>query len=247
MFSSGKALLVVLLGTTSALSTLTVNPPSAPQSGAMTTITWTSSDATDPTFSIELTHPSFNQAIAIANNVDPTLDQITVELPIVPASKLSIPSTQDQYTLEFVNITNINQIFATSAQFSIAAAASPSLSATSAISTTPPSVVGTSTPVATSSGAFPSVTTPLIPTTAAATTSQSLSGAAISTRLGAIDVSVHDPERFELPCSVPRECNRRNNGTRHDPLHRGVGALSGYWPKNRNSTGLDLFRKFDSL
>ncbi|KAJ7307957.1 hypothetical protein DFH08DRAFT_491667 [Mycena albidolilacea] len=131
----------------------------------------------DRTFSIELTHPSFNQAIAIANNVDPTLDQVTVELPIVPG--------EDQYTLEFVNITNINQIFATSAQFSIAAAASPSLSATSAISTTPPSVsvpvVGTSTPVATSSGAFPSVTTPLIPTTAAATTSQSLSGAAIST------------------------------------------------------------------
>ncbi|KAJ7816030.1 hypothetical protein B0H13DRAFT_2683580 [Mycena leptocephala] len=88
------------------------------------------------TFSIELTHPSFNHAIAIANNVDPTLDQTTVELPIVPVG--------DQYTLQFVNITDINQIFATSGDFSIAAAASPS----STVSTASPSPTSTSIPAA---------------------------------------------------------------------------------------------------
>ncbi|KAJ7832955.1 hypothetical protein B0H13DRAFT_2679039 [Mycena leptocephala] len=133
------------------------------------------------TFSIELTHPSFNHAIAIANNVDPTLDQTTVELPIVPAG--------DQYTLQFANITDINQIFATSGDFSIAAAASPS-STVSTASASPTSTsipaAGSSTPAAmsgipsasTSIGIVPSPTSPLVPSTAA-TDSQSaaLSGA----------------------------------------------------------------------
>ncbi|KAJ7849769.1 hypothetical protein B0H13DRAFT_2674659 [Mycena leptocephala] len=137
--------------------------------------------AIDRTFSIELTHPSFNHAIAIANNVDPKLDQTTVELPIVPAG--------DQYTLQFVNITDINQIFATSGDFSIAAAASPS-STVSTASASPTSTsipaAGSSIPAAmsgipsasTSIGMVPSPTSPLVPPTAA-TDSQSaaLSGA----------------------------------------------------------------------
>ncbi|KAF7365734.1 hypothetical protein MVEN_00447200 [Mycena venus] len=181
MFSFTKTLVVVLLNAAGVLSTLTVNIPSSPQSGATTTITWTS-DSSDPTFSIELSHPSFNAAIAIANNVDPTLNQITVELPIVPGG--------DQYTLEFVNITDINQVFAMSGDFSIAAAASPSASASAIPSTTSASfsvpLGGSSTPTAMSSGSAgspgsPSVTSPSSPTSVA-TNSQSaaLSGASTS-------------------------------------------------------------------
>ncbi|KAJ7486893.1 hypothetical protein FB451DRAFT_774842 [Mycena latifolia] len=134
MYSFMKRFLPVVLGATSVLS-LTINAPSSPQSGSTTTITWTST-STDPTFSIELTHPSFNQAIAIANNVDPLNNQVTVTLPIVPAG--------DQYTLEAVNITNINQVFSTSADFSIAAAPSPSPSASTASPTSSPAVSGVS-------------------------------------------------------------------------------------------------------
>ncbi|KAJ7607619.1 hypothetical protein DFH06DRAFT_1249771 [Mycena polygramma] len=142
MLSFAKLWIPVVLSATSVLSTLTVTAPTSPQSGATTTISWTS-DATDPTFSIELIHPSFNEAIAISNNVDPSLDTITVELPIVPAG--------DGYTLEFVNITDINQVFATSADFSIAAPASASASASSPSATIPGSVApvsvgGASTP-----------------------------------------------------------------------------------------------------
>ncbi|KAJ7154961.1 hypothetical protein C8R43DRAFT_1000801 [Mycena crocata] len=130
MFSLTKCFMTLVLVSTSALS-LTINAPSSPQSGSTTTITFTSTP-TDPTFSIELFHPSFNEAIAIANNVDPSTGQITVALPIVPAG--------DQYTLEAVNITNINQVFATSADFNIAAAPSPSMTLSSASATAPASI-----------------------------------------------------------------------------------------------------------
>ncbi|KAJ7081020.1 hypothetical protein C8R44DRAFT_823929 [Mycena epipterygia] len=136
MFSFTKTFTTVVLGATSVLS-LTLNAPSSPQSGTNTTITWTST-STDPTFSLELFHPSFNQAIAIANNVDPSLNQITVELPLVPAG--------DQYTLEAVNITNINQVFSNSSDFSIAAAPSTAIpSSTAGVST--PASGGSSTAV----------------------------------------------------------------------------------------------------
>ncbi|KAJ6540834.1 hypothetical protein DFH09DRAFT_1175419 [Mycena vulgaris] len=137
MFSFMKSFTSVVLGATSVLS-LTINAPSSPQAGTSTTITWTST-STDPTFTIELFHPSFNQALAIANNVDPSLNQLTVTIPIVPAG--------DQYTLEAVNITNINQAFATSSDFSIAAAASPSPSAsTPSVTTSGTTVSGASVP-----------------------------------------------------------------------------------------------------
>ncbi|KAJ7724356.1 hypothetical protein B0H16DRAFT_1596482 [Mycena metata] len=158
MISFPKSCIGLLLGVAS-VSCLTVNPPTAAQSGTTTTITWTST-TTDSTFSIELTHPSFNQAIAIANNVDPTLDTLAIELPVVPAD--------DGYTLEFVNITNINQVFATSPDFSIAAAPSFSLSAPSISATNPPSLPVTGSTTSTISGvgtSSPASTTVGVPTT----------------------------------------------------------------------------------
>ncbi|KAJ6538666.1 hypothetical protein DFH09DRAFT_1176685, partial [Mycena vulgaris] len=82
------------LGVSAALS-LSVNAPSSITSGGQTTITW-SSTSSDPTFSIELIHPpSCNNAFAIANNVDPTANILTLAIPSVP--------TEDGYTLQFVN------------------------------------------------------------------------------------------------------------------------------------------------
>ncbi|KAJ7190558.1 hypothetical protein GGX14DRAFT_407896 [Mycena pura] len=134
MFSLKKNLLGLLLGPTGVLS-LTINPLSSTQVGAEMTITWTSS-AGDPSFSIELSAPSFNEALALANNVDPTTDQIKIALPVVPAG--------DKYTIQFVSITNINQVLATSSNFSIAAAGS-------AISATFKSATSSSFPVSVAS------------------------------------------------------------------------------------------------
>ncbi|KAJ7914715.1 hypothetical protein B0H13DRAFT_1872715 [Mycena leptocephala] len=109
---------------------LSINTPTNPTSGGTTSITW-SSTSSDPSslihlirsvFSIELNHPSFNNALAIANNVDPANNNVTLTIPPVPA--------EDNYTLEFVNITNIDDVFATSGSFSIGAAVSASASAT---------------------------------------------------------------------------------------------------------------------
>ncbi|KAK7042852.1 hypothetical protein R3P38DRAFT_2892408 [Favolaschia claudopus] len=126
---------ILLLCTTPTLSTLMVNAPSSPQSATTTTITWTS-NASDP----------YNMAFAIANNVDPTLNQLVIELPLVRAG--------DQYTLEFVNITNISQIFAMSPDFSIAAAPAgvSSSSLTATISIVPSSAIAASTGMSLSMG-----------------------------------------------------------------------------------------------
>ncbi|KAF7312810.1 hypothetical protein MKEN_00964400 [Mycena kentingensis (nom. inval.)] len=96
---------------------LAVNAPSGLKSAGTATVTWSSTDS-DPVFSIELHHDSFNQDFAIANNVDPATKSITIDLPQVPAG--------DGYTLNFVNITDITKVYASSSGFSIAAAASGS-------------------------------------------------------------------------------------------------------------------------
>ncbi|KAJ7626145.1 hypothetical protein FB45DRAFT_923038 [Roridomyces roridus] len=129
MFSLTKTIWPILV-TASGVLSLTLNAPTTAQSGSSTTITWTST-STDPTFSIELAHPDLNAAIAVANNVNPANNQITVTLPIVQAG--------DGYTLEAVNITDINQVFSTSGDFSIAAAPSPSPSSSTPIASAPPS------------------------------------------------------------------------------------------------------------
>ncbi|KAJ7758208.1 hypothetical protein DFH07DRAFT_819019 [Mycena maculata] len=103
---------------------LTINaPPSDVTVGVPTSITW-SSTSSDPVFSVELIHPSFNQALALANNVNPANNNVSITIPPVPAG--------DGYTIEFVNVTNINDVFATSSDFSITVPASLSSSASAA-------------------------------------------------------------------------------------------------------------------
>ncbi|KAG5340520.1 hypothetical protein C0989_001330 [Termitomyces sp. Mn162] len=131
------------------VNALTLNIPSNPTSGGSVTITWTST-ATDPPFSLELNHPSFNSAIAIANNVQPGQGMITLTLPIVPS--------EAGYTLEAVNIGNINDVFSTTGSFAIAP--NPDSSA-------PASSASTSAATGTSVLATASTTGSVIPKTSA--------------------------------------------------------------------------------
>ncbi|KAJ6476463.1 hypothetical protein C8R47DRAFT_1220304 [Mycena vitilis] len=153
--------LTLVFGAASALA-LGINTPTNPTSGGTMTIIW-SRTSLDPVFSIELNHPSFNAAFAVANNVDPAATNVTVAIPPVPA--------EDNYTLTFVNVTDINDVFATSGSFSIGAATSASPSATSSRSEAGASgsrgVSGG--PTATASGSKASATVPSALTSSSAT------------------------------------------------------------------------------
>nr|GAT45245.1 predicted protein [Mycena chlorophos] len=116
MFSTTLTQIVLLAAAgLKAVEALTINTPSGLTSGGMATITWTATSS-DPPFSIELVHPSFNQDYAIANSVNPANQMITLQLPPVPPGS--------DYQLAFVNLTNINDVFASSSNFSVAAATS---------------------------------------------------------------------------------------------------------------------------
>ncbi|GAW09882.1 hypothetical protein LENED_012094 [Lentinula edodes] len=99
---------------------LTLDTPTNVTSGLVSNVTWTATDG-DPTFTLELNHPSFSSSLALANNVNPTSGSpLSIEWPIVPA--------------DAVNISNINSVFSSSASFSIAQAPTTGVSAT--VSTT---------------------------------------------------------------------------------------------------------------
>jgi len=130
--------------------------PSNLTSGGPATISWTSTDSDPDTFSMELVNPNqFHNAIAIANNVQKTAGSISVTLPIVPAG--------DGYTIEAVDISNINSVFGTSGDFSIGA----TVTTTSSTSTSTTSSISTSGSVTTPAGSTSTsafgvtVTTPL--------------------------------------------------------------------------------------
>ncbi|KAF8273836.1 hypothetical protein EI94DRAFT_1782758 [Lactarius quietus] len=119
-----RSILGVILFFLPLVSALTfTSVPTNATSGGSVTIPW-SSTSTDPsTFSLELVNPTlFNNAIAIANNVATSTGTITVTLPIVPAS--------GGYTIQAVDISNINSVYATSGGFSIGATVSTTSSST---------------------------------------------------------------------------------------------------------------------
>ncbi|KAJ7346398.1 hypothetical protein DFH08DRAFT_810231 [Mycena albidolilacea] len=111
-------------------------------------------------FSIELNHPSFNSALAVANNVNPADNNCTINLPPV--------SAEDNYTLTFGNITDINDVFATTGSFSIGVAV---------LRSSGHSTVGTSGSVTQSGSASQaSATSPTVSRSGSASTSNSGSG-----------------------------------------------------------------------
>jgi hypothetical protein len=107
---------------------LTLTIPQNPTSGGSITIEWTTVAGDPSTFSIELINVAFNNAFAIANNVPTASNQITLNLPIVP--------TGDGYTLEAVDIGNINNVYASTGSFSIGATVSTTSTGSAGTSTT---------------------------------------------------------------------------------------------------------------
>ncbi|KAJ7755087.1 hypothetical protein B0H14DRAFT_2978738 [Mycena olivaceomarginata] len=87
--------------------------------GGEITVTWSTSTS-DPagSFSIELFHQSFNDNYAIANNVDASTLSKTMELPVVP-------TTDGDFYITFVDISDINSVFATSQTFTISLEGTP--------------------------------------------------------------------------------------------------------------------------
>jgi len=130
------------------VSALTVSVASGATSGGNITINWTTDSGDPSTWTFELVNPSFNNAFALANNVDPTLNTLTLQCPIVPSGS--------DYTVEAVNIGNINQVYGTSPSFFIGATVTSSGSSASTVSTT-----GTGT----STNTLASTTNSLLPVT----------------------------------------------------------------------------------
>ncbi|KAI0305055.1 hypothetical protein BC826DRAFT_979704 [Russula brevipes] len=123
-------------------------------SGAPATVSWITASGDPPTFSLELLNEVFHNSFAIGNNIPSNAGQLTVTLPIVPAG--------DGYTLEAVQISDINQVVGTSSPFYIAPTNTTSSSAASS---------GT----ATGSAGSSSTGTPVSTTSSSSTSTSSLS------------------------------------------------------------------------
>ncbi|KII93096.1 hypothetical protein PLICRDRAFT_35273 [Plicaturopsis crispa FD-325 SS-3] len=149
------------------VSALTLSTPENLTSGGPATITWTNESGDPSTFSLELVNTVFHDTFAIANNVVPASGSITINLPSVPA--------RDGYTLEAVDISNINSVLATSGSFTIGAQSSSSV-ASSTSSSAASSASGSGS--ATSSGSVAATTTSAFghTTTGAASSAASSSG-----------------------------------------------------------------------
>ncbi|KAJ7439223.1 hypothetical protein FB451DRAFT_1302672 [Mycena latifolia] len=161
MFSMFKlcAILALVAPFASALSITSVSG-NAVSEGSLT-ITWTTSTSdASGVFSIELNHPSFNSALALANNVDSSSLSKDIALPVVPA--------EDGYTITFVDISNINAVFATSADFAIGAASTTQSTTVKGVTSKTSASVSASTSGSSSgsgSSTQPAISTKPIPST----------------------------------------------------------------------------------
>ncbi|KAJ7243051.1 hypothetical protein C8J57DRAFT_1367081 [Mycena rebaudengoi] len=139
MFSFTKFGCIALAMAVTSVRSLSISAaPSSPESGTSITISWTSASG-DPTFSIELNHPTFVGIAPVSVYSSDRICSMTlgnreqcgsVEKPDYAHFASVMPL--DGYTLEFVNITDINQVYATSPSFSIAAAPSTTANGSSA-------------------------------------------------------------------------------------------------------------------
>lgn len=134
------------------VSALILQTPTNPTSGGQMTIMWTSENGDPSTWSFELLNPDFHDSFAIANNVDPSPQQLTLTIPIVPVG--------GGYSLEAVNIGNISDIYATTPSFSIGATSSSSLSSGASTATTPVSSATSLTFTTTTSSSSTLIVTP---------------------------------------------------------------------------------------
>ncbi|CAE7211161.1 unnamed protein product, partial [Rhizoctonia solani] len=121
-------------------------------------VEWTSASGDPQVFTIQLRDtntPSVISPMAIANNVQTPLGTTSLELPIVPEV--------NTYVIEFVNITDINQVYATSTTFpvvNVAQSASTTATTPAATGTAATSSASTSSAASASSIAPTTTATP---------------------------------------------------------------------------------------
>ncbi|KIL71260.1 hypothetical protein M378DRAFT_6067 [Amanita muscaria Koide BX008] len=186
-------------------ATITLQAPNGTvRSNTPATFTWTSSDNADPPFfSLVLQATSFHNTYAIANNVLTTSGSISLTVPTVPAG--------DGYTLQAVNISDINDLYSTYGPFSIAAALSTTASSTatgaSSSVTLPPGL-------STSSGASSAGT---------ATGSGTVSPSTLATSAGTITGSTTGTQTANTGTSTPF-----NNGANQAASSYTALALSAF-------------------
>ncbi|OBZ79673.1 hypothetical protein A0H81_01280 [Grifola frondosa] len=159
MFFYATAFATALLGLP-LVSALSLNTPTNWQSSSEVNISWTST-STDVPFSFELVNTDeFHDTFALANNVNPTLNFLSFQLGVVPAG---------QYTLNAVNVTNLNQIYSSTSAFNIAAAPT-----TTSTSTSTSASVGTSSGT---TGTGSSITSPAVTGTSTSKFGTTVTGA----------------------------------------------------------------------
>ncbi|KAH7923787.1 hypothetical protein BV22DRAFT_560258 [Leucogyrophana mollusca] len=100
------------------VSALTLNAPTGLTTGGQGTITWTTASGDPATFTLEMVNTLFHDTFAIANNLQSNAGSYTFEMPQVPVG--------DGYTFEAINPSDINDIYATSGDFSVGAATTAS-------------------------------------------------------------------------------------------------------------------------
>ncbi|KIY70368.1 hypothetical protein CYLTODRAFT_451804 [Cylindrobasidium torrendii FP15055 ss-10] len=91
---------------------LKINTPEQVMSSANATISWTS-EAGDPAFNIELYKTIFNDRFSIQNNINASSHEVTMTLPQIPAG--------DGYVYRFTNISDDNDVYATTENFTVIA------------------------------------------------------------------------------------------------------------------------------
>ncbi|KAF8595830.1 hypothetical protein BDV93DRAFT_528397 [Ceratobasidium sp. AG-I] len=147
-----------------AVSALTITGPNSNgwKNGTVT-VTWTTASGDPEVFSMELRDtntPSVISPLAVANNIKSSEGSHSFLLPPVPAA--------NTYQLEFVNVTNINQVYATSGTFPIVNSAQAATSSGAASNT----ITGTGT--GSSSSASATSSAPASATSAAANSAAGL-------------------------------------------------------------------------
>ncbi|CAE6487963.1 unnamed protein product [Rhizoctonia solani] len=160
-------LAALTLSALSAVSAITITKPdSSGWKNGTVTVEWTSASGDPSVFTIQLRDtntPSVINPMAIANNVQTPLGTTSFELPIVPEV--------NTYVVEFVNITDVNQVYVTSTTFPVVnVAQSASVTATTPAATGSAATSGAST----RSTASASSTAPASTTSAASNTNGAL-------------------------------------------------------------------------
>ncbi|KAG2069448.1 hypothetical protein BDR04DRAFT_1021482, partial [Suillus decipiens] len=109
------------------VSALTLNAPTTtPTIGGTVNVTWEATTSDPSTFNIYMVNTIFHNTFAIASDVQTSAGELTLILPPVPVGA--------GYTLEATDISNIDNVYATSGGFSVGAqttASAPTMSSTS--------------------------------------------------------------------------------------------------------------------